>query len=217
MRTTNKHLIGMANEQTILRMTEQLYGIPTKEFTYIVYDNKECKNTVTFDTSDKDSPQILYDSKKQLDGSDIIFNGLSFDVKCNSAKFQRACFELYDNGNGQYTYKKPKDTASIVMIMNSSKLIFTFPCSFVENIVNRVNIKNLNLPKDFYNNESLFFDNLESYTGTKKEGKKLFFINPDILQAALRQYIAYECNNKDMIWFYFNIKPFETDIEFKEA
>jgi len=209
----------MSNEQKILKMTEQLYGIPTKEFTYIVYDNKECKNTVTFDTSDKDSPQILYDSKKQLDGSDIVYSGLSFDVKINGKIYQRSCFELYTENDGTFSYRKPKDTASIIMVMNSSKLIFTFPCSLIEQITNRVNIKNLNLPKDFYNNESLFFDKLESYTGTKKDGKKLFFINPDILQAALRQYIAYECNNKDMIWFYFNINPYEINagIEFKEA
>jgi preprotein translocase subunit SecB len=216
-KTTNKHLIGMKNEQNILKITYDLYGVESNKFTYIVYDNKDCRDAVTFDIDKENSPQIVFDSKKQLDGSDILYNGLSFDIKINGKAYQRSCFELYTENDGTFSYRKPKDTASIIMVMNSSKLIFTFPCSLIEQITNRVNINNLNLPYDFYNNESLFFDKLESYTGTKKDGKKLFFINPDILQAALRQYIAYECNNKDMIWFYFNINPYETNIEFKEA
>ena len=209
----------MKNEQNILKITYDLYGVESNKFTYIVYDNKDCRDAVTFDIDKENSPQIIFDSKKQLDGSDILHNGLSFDVKVNSAKYDRACFELYDNNGNGYSYNKLKDTHSIIMVMNNSKIIYTYPASFIENIVNRVNIKNLKLPYDFYNNESLYFDGIESYIGNKKEGKKLFLINPDILQAALRQYIAYECNNKDMIWFYFNIKPYEINagIEFKEA
>lgn len=206
----------MSNEQAILRMTDKLYGIPTNQFTYIVYDSKACRDAI--ETDQENSPQIVFDSKKQLEGSDILYNGLSFDVKINGKIYRRSCFELYDNGNGQYTYKKPKDTASIIMVMNSSKLIFTFPCTFIENVVNRVNINNLNLPHDFYSNQNIFFDKLDSYIGKKegKENKKLVLIDPSALINPLRNYLAYQNTNQDLTFFYFNAKPYKTDCEFEE-
>ena len=121
----------MSNEQAILRMTDKLYGIPTNEFLYIVYDNKQCRDNVGF-TDSENKPNIIFDSKKQLEGSDIVYNGLSFDVKINGKTYRRSCFELYTENDGTFSYRKPKDTASIIMVMNSSKLIFTFPCSLIE-------------------------------------------------------------------------------------
>nr|WP_287057164.1 hypothetical protein [Phascolarctobacterium sp.] len=45
---------------------------------------------------------------------------------------------------------------------------------------------------------------------------KTIFINPEILQQRLRDYIAYKNTNADLTWFYFNAKILKIDKEFEE-
>ena len=214
MRTNKAMLLGMQNEQKILDITLDLYGIPTEQFNYIVYDSKECRENITPNLA----ANIIYSSKGQLAGNDITYKGLSFDIKVNGQRYDRACFELYKENDGTFSYRKPKDTGSIITVMKSTGFIFTFPCSFIENIVNRVNINNLNLPHNFYSNQNIFFENLDSYIGKKegKENKKLFLVDPSALINPLRNYLAYQNTNQDLTFFYFNAKPYKTDCEFEE-
>lgn len=143
-----------------------------------------------------------------------LYNSLSFDVKVNSKKYSRACFELFDEGD-YYTYKHNKDTHNIIVVMNANKIIYTFPASYIEDVVNKRNIMHYEMPNGFYDKEEYFWDKFSSEK-KDKNGKKLFFINPEILQQRLRDYIAYKNTNADLTWFYFNAKILKIDKEFEE-
>lgn len=215
------HQISLRNEMRILRLTKELYNIDSGDFRYVAYNDDSMKEIEHILLEDwiNGKPDILLSRIKQKKNNDIIYdkllyNSLSFDVKVNSKKYSRACFELFDEGD-YYTYKHNKDTHNIIVVMNANKIIYTFPASYIEDVVNKRNIMHYEMPNGFYDKEEYFWDKFSSEK-KDKNGKKLFFINPEILQQRLRDYIAYKNTNADLTWFYFNAKILKIDKEFEE-
>ena len=203
--TTIKHVTGMKNEIQFLKVVPNIYTVPLSDFNYFVFDDNESKNVVKNAFTDS-VPNIIYSTTEQGNGNDFRYKGLSLDLKVNGKRYDRPFFELY-NKNGKYTYGKIADSHIIVSIMAKDSMIYSFPASLIEMIVNR-NIQGLPLPQDFYHTKKDFiqFDDMEVL---KSKGKTGFAINADILQSCIRSYLSYYCSNPDMCYLLMQCNPYK--------
>ena len=195
----------MKNEIQFLKVVPKIYTVPLSDFNYFVFDDNESKNVVKNAFTDS-VPNIIYSTTEQGNGNDFRYKGLSLDLKVNGKRYDRPFFELY-NKNGKYTYGKAADSHIIVSIMAKDSMIYSFPASLIEMIVNR-NIQDLPLPQDFYHTNKYFyqFDDMETL---KAKGKTGFAINPDILQSCIRYYLSYYCSNSDMCYLLMQCSPYK--------
>ena len=195
----------MKNEIQFLKVVPDIYAIPLSDFNYYVFDNRESSETVKNAFPDC-KPNIIYSVEQQVKGNDFSYKGLTLDLKVNGRKYDRPFFELY-NKDGKYTYGKAADSHIIVSIMAKDSMIYSFPASLIEMIVNG-NIKDLPLPQDFYHTSKYFcqFNDMDSL---KVKGKTGFAINADILQSCIRRYLSYYCDNSNMRYLLMQCKPYK--------
>ena len=195
----------MKNEIQFLKVVPDIYAIPLSDFNYYVFDNKESSETVKNAFPDC-KPSIIYSAVQQAKGNDFSYKGLTLDLKVNGKRYDRPFFELY-NKDGKYTYGKAADSHIIVSIMAKDSMIYSFPASLIEMIVNG-NIKDLPLPQDFYHNNKSFFQ-FDDMDTLKAKGKTGFAINADILQSCIRYYLSYYCGNSNMCYLLMQCKPYK--------
>lgn len=203
--TTINHVIGMKNEIQFLKVVPDIYSVPLSDFSYFVYDDNKSRETVKGTFSDNHCPVIVYNSNQQIKGNDFMYKGLTLDLKVNGRRYERPFFELFYK-DGKYTYQKAKDSHIIVAIMAKDSMIYSFPASLIEMIVNH-NSQGLPLPQDFYYKGTDFYK-FDEITDLKNKGKVGFAISAEILQVCLRSYLSYHCGNSDMRYLLMQCKPY---------
>lgn len=200
----------MDNEIHFLGIANKIYSINLPELSYFVFDDELSRDKVKDRFSADNLPNIVYSKEQQYKGKDFQYKNITLDLKVNSARYERAFFELIKTDSGLYTYDKPKDSHIIISVMKSKGLIYSIPASMIEGIVNR-NIS-LELPQNFYYDDTYY---VELGKHPYKD-KYCFSINPDILQACLRQYLAYNCNNGDTRYLLTQCIPYSDSYDYKE-
>lgn len=185
-----KHLAALETENKVSKLLVERLCIPKERIIHVV-----CSDRDTLERTISLGIDVTENSKLQLTGTDLQYNGISIDSKVNSDKYTRACFELFDDKTGYYSYHKPTDTHLIAQYMQKTDELHLYPASFIERIVNKVNVSQFGLSADFYCNINKFYPT----ENKKKTNKFNFCIEPKELTIPLINYLSYECINKDMI------------------
>lgn len=205
--TTEKHLVGMENEQKVVKLLNSWLGISVQNLI-----SRTCSDSESREKASAFCNPVIFNDKAQYAGTDIQYNGLSIDVKCNGTGYTRACFELFKDESNCYSYRNSPETHLIAHYMERTKKLYLFPSKFIELVVNRENVAQLELAADFYcNNKKIY-----SGENRQKPDKFNFYIDPDELTIPLRNYLAFFCSNKDVVkMFLQTYQPYENE-NFKE-